>query len=365
MGLAATSLEPSPAPAVGSADWTLPFPSCRMPVVDAPFSHHGNPGIERLRITILTPTLDAAQFLPECLASIRAQGWPRERLQHLVLDGKSKDATVAIAREAGAEVDEEKDSSLYEAMNRGVRLATGDVIGWLNADDTLSPGALATIAAPFERDPGLDLVVGDCSIEWPDRKHVHRGSAGALSEIRRGSRRNQWVIPLATWFRAATLRRLGPYDLRYRLAADRDLWFRAANAVPPLRVAAANRVLGTFRVHAGSLSSIRSLTATREEIKAVCSAWIDDPAAADGVRRHARYLSRCEDFALRQEREAPASPGARLLWTLGEVTRRLSSGSDSAWDVRELAWSSAQEATVGLAKRMLGRAVSRGPGRKE
>ncbi len=70
-----------------------------------------------MRVTLLTPTLDAERFLPECLASVRAQTYPRADIQHLVLDGESRDATARLAREAGAEVHVGRDGSLYQAVN--------------------------------------------------------------------------------------------------------------------------------------------------------------------------------------------------------------------------------------------------------
>src|SRR5574341_230444 len=161
-------------------------------------------------VTVLAPTLNAAQHLARCLESHREQTWPRERTQHLVLDGGSTDDTVAMARAEGAEVSVERDGSLYEAMNRGVRLARGDVIGWLNSDDTLEPDAIARVARAFLADPAVDLVVGDCRILYPRWTYVQRARPTVLDAIRNGARSDQWVNPLATWFRVGALGRLGP-----------------------------------------------------------------------------------------------------------------------------------------------------------
>jgi glycosyltransferase involved in cell wall biosynthesis len=316
------------------------------------------PGLEArhepMRITVLTPTLNAARFLPGCLESVRTQDWPRERTQHLVLDGRSTDGTAAIATASGAEVSVEKDASLYEAVNRGVGLATGDVIGWLNADDTLMPGALAAVAGAFERAPDLDLVVGDCCYAYPWGTMVRRGSARSLQRIRAGSTSPQWVVPLAAWYRAEVLKRLGPYDARYRITADLDLWFRAANASPPLRVAHAGCVLGTFRVHEESLSSGRSLSTTREETLAVCSRWMEDPAVPRGIRRHARYIHRRDQLFQRVETDAPSEPLHRMLWILREVGRLRPRGIGAGWDARVLLLGTTLQAGKHLARSIVG-----------
>lgn len=309
-------------------------------------------------ITVLTPTRNAARHLPECLASIRRQDWPREQMQHLVLDGISTDPTAALAAESGAEISAEQDTSLYQALNRGVRLARGEIIGWLNSDDILAPGALSAIARRFERDPTLDLVVGDCCYAYPDLKIVRCGSAGALDAIRRGARSPQWVVPLAAWFRAETLRRLGPYDLRYRIAADLDLWFRAASAGTPLRVAHVGGVLGTFRVHDGSLSTGTNVTRTTEETLAICSKWMTDPAVPPGVRRHALYVHRREDLAARIRGETHATALTRFRRTIRAVNELQSPGVGAAWDARVVILGAAAQAGVYLSRVLLGRAAS-------
>jgi glycosyltransferase involved in cell wall biosynthesis len=308
-----------------------------------------------LVITLLTPTRNAARHLPECIASVRRQDWTRERLQHLVLDGNSTDGTIDIARESGAEVSAEPDVSLYEALNRGVRLARGEITGWLNADDVLAPGSLSAVARMFARDPALDLVVGDCCYASPELRLVRRGSAGALGAIRSGATSPQWVVPLAAWFRTATLRRLGPYDVRYRIAADLDLWFRAASAAPRLRVAHAGAVLGTFRIHDGSLSTGTNVARTTEETLAVCSRWMTDPAAPPGVRRHALYVHRREDLAARIRGEAHATPLARFLRAVRALGELQSPGIGAAWDNRELLLGAAARAGIHLSRVVVGR----------
>ena len=89
-----------------------------------------------MRISLVTPTLNAATYLGEALSSVREQ---QIAVEHIAVDGGSTDGTLELLHESGARVISEPDSGLYDAINKGVGLSTGDVVGFLNADDLLPP----------------------------------------------------------------------------------------------------------------------------------------------------------------------------------------------------------------------------------
>jgi glycosyltransferase involved in cell wall biosynthesis len=238
-------------------------------------------------VTVLTPTLNAARHLADCLGSIAEQTYPREQIQHLVLDGESTDATVAMAREAGAEVDVRKDVSLYDAMNRGIRLARGEVVGWLNADDTYETDAIEQVAEAFRRNPGADMVVGHLRIERPGSSEVVRTRADALARARAGKPGGAWIPPIAVFYRLATLRSLGEYEPRYRIAGDLDLWLRTAARSPLPHVVHTGALLGTFRMHEGSLSSGDDPERSLAERIEIAERNVADASRPPGVRRTA------------------------------------------------------------------------------
>lgn len=282
-----------------------------------------------MRVTILTPTLNAEPHLAECLRSVRAQTYPAARIQHLVLDGESTDRTAALAREAGAEVSVERDGGLYEAMNRGVRLAGGDVIGWLNGDDAYEPGAVEAAVAALRRSPGAELVVGDHRLAGPSGTKIVRGRADALQRIRAGERRGGWVAPIALFFRADALRALGEYRTDYRICADLDLWLRAAARTPVPRAVHAGATLGTFRIHAGSLSSGDTIVRSARESAEIGLRWWRDPTAPPGVRRHGLYLHRRNTYLARMWEAAPRGRRASLRTAIAcyRELRRLGPGT--------------------------------------
>jgi len=115
-----------------------------------------------MRISLITPTRNQAEFLPATLESIRAQNDPD--LEHIVLDAMSTDATPDIldtyAKGTGAKVIREPDGGQSNAINKGMKMATGEICGWLNSDDTLCEGALQKLRETFDAHPGAAVVYG-------------------------------------------------------------------------------------------------------------------------------------------------------------------------------------------------------------
>jgi glycosyltransferase involved in cell wall biosynthesis len=252
-----------------------------------------------VKVSIVTPCLNAAAHLPDCLRSVAAQTFPRAEIEHVVVDGESTDRSAELAREAGARVLVGRDRSLYEALNKGIREARGELLVWLNADDLLLPDAVDRVVEAARAAPAAELVVGDYELREGERREVVHSPRGALDLIRSGTRGRAWVVPLVAVFRTETLRALGPYSTRHRIMGDLDMWLRAASRTPPIQEAHAGGVLGVFRVHPGSLSmggggEERILHETVE----VARGWMEDPAAPQGVRDFARFLLRRNAYAL-------------------------------------------------------------------
>jgi glycosyltransferase involved in cell wall biosynthesis len=211
--------------------------------------------VELPSITVISPALDAEGTIAESLASVARQGYPR--LQHLVIDGASSDRTVEIARGfPHAEVHSAPDRGLSHAMNRGLALATGDVIGWLNADDIYEPGALERVGAAFAGDPGAVWVTGRCRIVGAGGEEIRRPvTAYKNLLLRRYSfplyLTHNFVSAPATFMRKSALDRLGPFDERFRVSMDYDMYLRLARLRDPIVL---DDYLASFRMAEGSLS---------------------------------------------------------------------------------------------------------------
>jgi len=116
------------------------------------------------RITVITPSFQQGEFIRDTIESVLSQGY--ENLEYIIIDGGSIDDSVEIIREYEDSLSywvSEKDSGQSEALNKGLKKATGDIITWLNSDDKLTPGALAQVASEFR--PEVGLYFGDTLIK--------------------------------------------------------------------------------------------------------------------------------------------------------------------------------------------------------
>ena len=216
-------------------------------------------------LTIVTPCLNAVATLPATLASVRAQGYPE--LEHIVVDGGSCDGTVALLEAAeGIRWTSEPDRGLADALNKGIAMATGDVIGELNADDVYEPGALQAVGAAFTAHPRATWLTGYCRIIDGSGHEIRRPVTAYKNWLlRRYSLglylTHNFVSAPATFFRRAALEEASGFDERYRISVDYDLQLRIARRYEPIVL---RRHLSAFRMVDGTLSMSGFRTQFRE-----------------------------------------------------------------------------------------------------
>lgn len=214
----------------------------------------GNPesATEYPRISIITPSLNAAEYVGAAIESVLAQRY--RDAEHIVVDGGSTDATLQIlAGYSHLRVVAEPDEGSYDALNKALQLATGNVIGVLNADDLYPEHLFDDVARAFAEDPDLEVVV--C------RSIVFEENVGATRLLVERSHMADGGFSLAElcfgapainsrFFQRRVFERVGGFDNSYRIAGDRDFLIRLRLARPRSRVLARPGVL--YRSHAGS-----------------------------------------------------------------------------------------------------------------
>ena len=180
-----------------------------------------------MKISVITAVHNAETTLAEAIASVASQTFPD--IEHIVIEGHSSDRSLAVlARAAHARMTlySEPDSGIYDALNKGIARATGDVIGFVHADDFLAHDkVLERVAAAFA-DPGVEAVYSDLDyVARTDTARIVRHWKSAPFEswrLRRG-----WMPPHPTFYlRREAFERLGDFDTGLRISADYDLMLR-------------------------------------------------------------------------------------------------------------------------------------------
>lgn len=191
-----------------------------------------NVGFASMKVSIVTVCLNAVDTIGDCVASVAAQ--EAASIEHIIIDGCSTDGTLRVLEQHRTRVTKlisEKDEGLYHAMNKGLGLATGDVVGFLNADDTLATTqTIARIVGAMEQNDA-ELVFGDVEIY---------DSRGVIKRIYRGDRFDTAHIASASlpphpsvYARTSLLLRAGGFDPRFKIASDFDLLIRIVRHFSP------------------------------------------------------------------------------------------------------------------------------------
>jgi len=193
-----------------------------------------------LRVTVVTPTLNQCVYLPETLRSVVAQNHPAE---HIVIDGGSTDDTLSILGDSAITWISRPDSGQAQAINDGIRMATGDIVAWLNSDDTYLPGAIQWAIETFESNPGAGMIYGDTAFVDASGGLLHLSSSEPFDYARFVSEcRNPIPQPSAFIRREAWL----DLDESLHYFFDWDLWLRIGRNWPIIHD---SQIISTYRLH--------------------------------------------------------------------------------------------------------------------
>jgi len=181
---------------------------------------------ERPLVSIVTPSLNQAEFIEDAIRSVLDQEYPN--IEYLVVDGGSRDRTVEILRQHGDNPrwTSGPDDGQSDAINRGFAATSGEIIAWLNADDRYVPDAVRAAVEAFVQDPSLDLVYGQAT--FIDRAGRSLGSTryGEAWDARSLVNRVNFVVQPAAFFRRAAFEAVGGLDIDLHYVMDYDLWIR-------------------------------------------------------------------------------------------------------------------------------------------
>lgn len=228
-----------------------------------------------LKISLITPNFNGARYLEACLQSILAQRRAGVRLELLVMDGGSRDDSLAILQRYAGQLDvliSEPDHGPASAINKGLARASGDLVGWLNADDYLYPGALARVGETMARHPDAAMCFGRCPIVDEEGVEIRHGITRFKESFYPLSSRFvfqciNYLSQPATFFRRSAMRAAGPLREDLRAAFDYEFFLRLWREGSVVRVPGA-APLAAFRWHPQSISGQQFARQFREEYEA-------------------------------------------------------------------------------------------------
>jgi glycosyltransferase involved in cell wall biosynthesis len=246
----------------------------------------------RLRFSIITPSYNQAAFIGRTIDSVLAQTGDFD-LDYRVVDGASTDGTRDLLAGYGARLAwvSERDRGQIDAINKGLRTATGDVVGWINSDDVLLPGALARVAAALTAHPEAEWVHGRCRI-IDEHDHTMRRWVSLYKHYRcrRHSFDNllteNYVSQMTAFWRRRVHDEIGYLDPGLDLAFDYDLFLRLARRGAPIYL---DDEIACFRMY-GSSKSGAGYAAQLDQAVAITARY-GEPTLRRRVRTQAKKLA--------------------------------------------------------------------------
>ncbi len=217
-----------------------------------------------MKVSIITATFNSIKHLPDVLESIGKQSY--SNIEHIVIDGGSKDGTVEYIRNSKFPVRmvSEPDKGIYDALNKGINLATGDVIGFLHSDDVLASSQtisniVAAFTSPLRSDKeGVSMVYGD--LVFVDKQDVNKVVRYWKSRpYKHGLLQRGWMPPHPTLFiRREVYKKHGLYDISLKCAADYDLIIRVFRD-PTLNTVYLREVITKMRMGGMSTGGMKNI----------------------------------------------------------------------------------------------------------
>jgi glycosyltransferase len=221
-------------------------------------------------VSIITATQNSADSIKSCLDSVLNQNYIN--IEYIIIDGKSNDRTLKIIKKLAhtqIKIFSEKDDGIYDALNKGINIATGDIIGFVHSDDFLASNDIINNIASMINSENLDGVYGD--LQYVDKNNLQKVIRNWRScEFNQGLLKNGWMPPHPTLFlKKEVYQKHGLFDPSYRISADYDFMLRVFKD-SELKFGYLPKVITKMRVGGASNRSLKNIIKkSKEDYRAI------------------------------------------------------------------------------------------------
>lgn len=229
-------------------------------------------------ISILTPSYNQGDYIEENILSVLNQNYPK--FEHIIIDGGSTDNTVNVLKKyTHLKWVSERDRGQADALNKGLSMATGDIIGWINSDDYYEKNIFNSVAAAFSNKE-TQWVIGNIIYLYNDTKDSQKKISPNVTY--ENLLKNPDIVKQpATFFRKSALEIVGGWNPALYMVMDYDLWLRMSRLSDPFMV---NKNWAYFRIHGAQKSSFKNSMLQIQELDCILK--------KEGVSLHLKIKTR-------------------------------------------------------------------------
>jgi glycosyltransferase involved in cell wall biosynthesis len=244
-----------------------------VPIVNAAIQHTpasagSSKGITPARgepvVSIITPSYNQGRYIEATIQSVLNQDYPH--LEYIVVDGGSSDNTIEVLKKYDGRLTwiSEKDRGQADAINKGFRMAKGEIVAWLNSDDTYLPGAIRHAVGYFEAHPEIGLLYGEGYHIDEDGDLIERYYTEPFDYRRLGE--VCFICQPTVFIRAEVIRAVGPLDITLNYCLDYEFWMRIAKR---FQIGYLDAYLANSRLHTDTKTLSRRVEVHRENLQVV------------------------------------------------------------------------------------------------
>lgn len=239
------------------------------------------------RITVITPSFNQGEFIEQTIRSVLDQGYPN--LEYLVMDGGSTDCTLEVLERYKGQLQyvSEPDRGQSHAINKGLHMASGEILCYLNSDDLLAPGALQKVGYFFRAHPQAHWLTGRCRMVDENGNEVRRSIT--LYKNLWLSTRSRLVLAIlnyisqpATFWTRQVVEQVGYFSEHWNYAMDYEFWLRIGKQYP---LYVLNEDLAHFRVHSKSKGGTGAVRQFEEQLL-IARRYVQSPLLLSLHRMH-------------------------------------------------------------------------------